>query len=133
MKGNKQQIIGLETDFWQSMKDKKPEIAKAMIADDCLVTGPMGTMRVDPEKYAQLTREGDWTLDEFKFSDVDVIFPNDGVAVISYKVHQTGEHKGKPMDLHAADATVWARDGNSWKCALHTEAILRPERQPEPA
>ena len=130
---NKQQIIDLETRFWQSMKDKDPETAQKMIADDCLVTGPMGTMRVDPEKYARLTREGDWTLERFEFSDTDVIFPTDDVAVISYKVHQTGELKGKPMDLKAADSSVWARDGDTWKCALHTETILEPQKQPEPA
>ena len=124
---NKQQIIDLETRFWQSMKDKDVPTAQAMIADDCLVTGPMGTMRVDPVKYGQLTRDGQWTLDEFKFSDVDVIFPTDDVAVIAYKVHQTGELKDRPMDIHAADSTTWVRDGNSWKCALHTETILQPE------
>jgi ketosteroid isomerase-like protein len=133
MSADKQQIIDLETRFWQSMKDKDVPTAQALIADDCLVTGPMGTMRVDPAKYGELTRTGDWTLDEFKFSDVDVIFPTEETAVIAYKVHQTGEHQGKPMDLTAADSTVWTRDGGEWKCALHTETILEPQRQPQPA
>ena len=78
-------------------------------------------------------REAPWTLDNFEFSDMDVIFPTDDVAVITYKVHQTGELEGKPMDMTAADSSVWARDGSSWKCALHTETILQPQRQPEPA
>jgi ketosteroid isomerase-like protein len=133
MNTTKQQIIDQETRFWQSMKDKDVPTAQGMIADDCLVTGPMGTMRVDPEIYGKLTREGDWTLETFEFSDVDVIFPTNDVAVITYKVHQTGEHQGKPMDLHAADSTAWARDGGTWKCVLHTETILEPERQPEMA
>jgi ketosteroid isomerase-like protein len=133
MQGNKQQIIDLETRFWQSMRDKDVPTAQAMIADESLVTGPMGTMRVTPEKYAQLTREGDWRLDRFQFSDTDVIFPADDTAVIAYKVHQTGELKGKPMDMTCADSTTWIRDGNSWKCALHTETVLEPQRQPEPA
>jgi hypothetical protein len=133
MSADKLQIIDLETRFWQSMKDKDPETAQAMIADECLVTGPMGTMRVDPEKYGELTREGQWQLDEFEFSDTDVIFPSNDVAVIAYKVHQTGEMKGERMDIHAADSTTWVRDGDSWKCALHTETILEPKRQPEPA
>ena len=133
MGGDKQQIIDLETRFWQSMKDKDPEAGKAMIADECLVTGPTGTMRVDPDKFARLTREGDWRLGDFQLDDLDVIFPSEDVAVISYKVHQTGEHKGKPMDWTAADASVWARQEGGWKCALHTEAILEKAREPEPA
>lgn len=133
MRDNKQQIIDLETRFWQSMKDKDVSSAQAMIAEESLVTGPMGTMRVTPEKYAQLTREGDWTLNEFKMSDVDVVFPSDDVAVIAYKVHQTGVLKGKTMDMNCADSTTWVRDGSDWKVVLHTETILETQRQPEPA
>ena len=97
-----------------------------------LITGPMGSMRVDPAKYAEMTRDGQWTLDSFEFKDVDVVFPNADTAVIAYKVHQTGSMKGKPMDLNAADSTVWARNGGEWKCALHTETMLENQRQPGP-
>lgn len=135
MTGNKQQIIDLETRFWQSMKDKDVEAAQAMVADESLVTGPHGTMRADPAKFGRLMREAPWTLDEFKMTDVDVIFPTDDVAVITYKVHETGEMEGKPMDMTAADSTVWARHGENWKVALHTETILEDakSRQREPA
>ena len=135
MTGNKQQIIDLETRFWQSMKDKDADTAQAMVAEESLVTGPHGTMRAGPAKFAQLMREAPWTLDEFKMTDVDVIFPTDDVAVITYKVHEMGEMEGKPMNMTAADSTVWARDGGTWKVALHTETILKDatSRQPEPA
>ena len=132
---DKQQIIDLETRFWQSMKDKDPETAQAMIADPGLVVGPMGTLRMDPAKYAEMTEEGQWTLNSFKMDDVDVIFPNEQTAIVAYKVHQTGDMKGRPMDLKCADSTVWVRDGGDWKVALHTETILEDAkvRQPEPA
>jgi hypothetical protein len=93
----------------------------------------MGTMRVDPDKFAQLTREGQWRLDDFELRDVDVVAPTEDVAAIIYKVHETGEMKGKRMDMDAADSTVWVREGDSWKVALHTETILQPERVAEPA
>jgi ketosteroid isomerase-like protein len=133
MSAEKQEIIDLETRFWQSMQDKDVATAQSLIADNCLITGPMGTMRVDPARYAEMTRDGQWTLDSFEFKDVDVVFPNADTAVIAYKVHQTGSMTGKPMDLSAADSSVWARDGGSWKCALHTETVLENQRQPEPA
>jgi ketosteroid isomerase-like protein len=95
-----------------------------MIADECLVTGPSGTMRIGPEKYAAMMRDGQWTLDTFEFSNVDVIFPNEDTGVIAYKVHQTGTMKDGPMDLHCADSSTWVREGREWKCALHTETIL---------
>ena len=119
-------IVKLEKTFWQSMVDKDADKAMTMIADECLITGPMGTMRSDPEDYKRMTEQGGWELDEFEFSDVQVIFPVEDVAIIAYKVHQTGTMKGKPMDLRCADSTAWVRDGREWKCALHTETILEP-------
>ena len=130
---DKQRIIDLETRFWQSMKDKDVATAQSLIARQCLITGPMGSMRIDPEKYAEMTRDGQWQLDDFKFSDIEVIMPSDEVAVIAYKVHQTGVMKDKPMDIRAADSTTWIREGGDWKCALHTETILEPQRETEPA
>ena len=117
-------IVKLEKTFWQSMVDKDADKAMTMIADECLITGPMGTMRSDPADYKRMTEQGDWELDEFEFSDVQVIFPVEDTAIIAYKVHQTGTMKGQEMDLHCADSTTWVRDGREWKCALHTETIL---------
>lgn len=117
-------IVKLERTFWQSMVDKDADKAMKMIADECLITGPMGTMRSDPQDYKRMTQKGDWELDEFQFSDVQVIFPVEDTAIIAYKVHQTGTMKGKEMDLTCADSTTWVKDGRDWKCALHTETIL---------
>ena len=117
-------IERLETAFWQSMVDKDADKAGTMIADECLITGPQGTMRSDPADYKRMTEEGDWELDQFEFSDVQVIFPQDDTAIITYKVHQTGSMKGQEMDLNCADSTTWVKDGDEWKCALHTETII---------
>ena len=135
MTGDKQQIIDLETRFWQSMKDKDVDTAKSLIAKEGLVTGPMGTMTMNPDKYAQMTREGHWTLNDFKFKNVEVVHPTEDSAIIAYEVHQTGDMKGQKMDLRCADSSVWVKEGSAWKCALHTETILEDAkaRQPEPA
>ena len=135
MTTGKQQIIDLEVRFWQSMKDKDPETAKSMIAREGLVTGPMGAMTMNPEKYAQMTREGQWTLKDFEMKNVEVVRPTEDSAVIAYEVHQTGDMKGRKMDLRCADSSVWVKEGNEWKVVLHTETILEDAaaKQPEPA
>ena len=117
-------IEKLETRFWQSMVDKDPETAMEMIADECLIAGPAGTMRIDPEKYGEMTREGQWTLDSFEFDQLEVVFPTDDVAVVAYKVHQTGDMKGQKMDLRCADTSTWVKQDGDWKCSAHTETIL---------
>ena len=124
MSENARTIVDLETRFWQALVDKDAKLAKTLIADDCLVTGPMGAMKIDPDKYEAMTRDGKWTLDSFKFSDLNVIFPSDDTAIVAYKVRQKGELRGEVMDMQCADSTAWVRDGRAWKCALHTETIL---------
>ena len=117
-------IVKLEKTFWQSMVDKDADKAMTMIADECLITGPQGTMRSDPADYKRMTEQGEWELDQFEFSDVQVIFPQEDTAIIAYNVHQTGSMKGQEMDLNCADSSTWVRDGEEWKCALHTETII---------
>ena len=117
-------IERLEKQFWQSMVDKDADKAMTMIADDSLVVGPEGAMRIGPEEYKRMTEEGQWELDRFELSDVNVVFPNEDTGIIAYKVHQTGTMRGQEMDLNCADSSTWVRDGNDWKCALHTETIL---------
>jgi ketosteroid isomerase-like protein len=117
-------IVKLEKAFWQSMKDKDANKAMRMIAEECLITGPMGSMKINPQKYKKMTEDGQWELEHFEFSDVNVIFPNEDTSVIAYKVRQKGTMKGGPMDLQCADSSTWVREGREWKCALHTETIL---------
>ncbi len=117
-------IVERETAFWQSMVEKDATRAKAMIAEECLIAGPMGSMKITPQKYAEMTKAGQWHLDSFEFSDVSVIFPNEDTGIIAYKVRQKGEMKGAPMDMTCSDSSTWVREGSSWKCALHTETIL---------
>jgi len=125
MADSTQTIVDLEKRFWRALVDKNTEAAAGMIADECLITGPNGAMRIDPVTYKAMMRDGQWTLDSFEFSEVKVIFPAEDTAVVAYKVHQKGELKGEPMDLECADSTAWVKDGRTWKCALHTETILQ--------
>jgi ketosteroid isomerase-like protein len=126
MADSTQTIVDLETRFWKALVDKDTARAAALIADECLITGPSGAMRINPDKYRQMMKDGQWTLDTFEFSDLKVIFPAEDTAVVAYKVHQKGDLKGKPMDMQCADSTAWVKDGREWKCALHTETILEP-------
>ena len=119
------EITALETSFWQSMVDKDADKAMTMIADECLIAGPQGAMKIDPAKYGEMTRQGKWTLESFEFSDVNVVFPSDDVAVIAYKVHQKGTMGDGDMDMNCADASTWVKSGGNWKCALHTETIIK--------
>ena len=124
MADSTQTIVDMETRFWKALVNKDTGAAAEMIAEECLITGPSGAMRIDPGKYTAVMEDGQWTLDTFEFSDLKVIFPAEDTAVVAYNVHQKRELKGEPMDLQCADSTAWVNDGRKWKCALFTEISL---------
>jgi ketosteroid isomerase-like protein len=120
----KQTIIDLEKKFWDTMVSKDADAATDMMAKKSIVTGPQGVSAISRGDFSKMMEEGKWTLDSYKFSDVQVIFPNEGTAVIGYKVKQKGMMDGKPYDMEAADASTWTRFGDEWLCVMHSETTL---------
>ncbi len=117
-------IIDLEKSFWDTMVLKDVEAATAMMSDESLVIGPQGVAKISKGDFAKMMKGSKWTLEQYHLSDVHVLFPADGLAVIGYKVDQKGTMDGKPYSFEAADATTWERTNGEWKCVLHTESTL---------
>jgi ketosteroid isomerase-like protein len=121
---DKQTIMDLEKKFWDTMKTQDTDTATAMMAKESIVIGPQGVSKISKGDFAKMMEDGKWTLENYKFSDMQVLFPDDDTAVIGYKVHQKGTMNGKPYDLEAADASTWTRNGKNWQCVLHTETMI---------
>ncbi len=119
-----QRLMDLERAFWQSMKDRDVDAALRLTDDPCIVTGAQGVSRIDKATFAKMMSGGNWTLEDFTFSDVEVQKLSDDVAVIGYKVSEKLTVDGKPVTMEAADASTWVRRNGSWVCALHTESVL---------
>jgi hypothetical protein len=125
----KQTIIDLEKKFWETMVSKDVDAATGMMAKTSIVTGPQGVAQVSRGDFSKMMDDGKWTLDSYKFSDVQVIFPNEETAVIGYKVKQKGTMDGKPYDMEAADASTWTKSGEEWLCIMHSETTLEKPSQ----
>jgi hypothetical protein len=106
------------------MVSKDADAATDMMAKKSIVTGPQGVAEISRGDFSKMMEEGKWTLDSYKFSNVQVIFPNDRTAVIGYKVKQKGMMDGKPYDMEAADASTWTKSGDEWLCVMHSETTL---------
>jgi len=129
----KQDIIDLETKFWDTMVSKDTDTASAMLGEKSIVVGPMGLSEVSRGDFGKMMDGSKWTLDSYTLSDVQVLFPTEDTAVIGYKVRQKGTMDGKPYDMECADATTWTRSGDEWLCALHTETMLNDVKADHPA
>lgn len=118
------EIVELERQYWQAIKEKDIDTVMRLTDDPCIVTGAQGLARVDRQTFERTLRAAPWTLHSFKLSDdVQARLLSDDVAIIAYKVREEMTVEGKPVTFEAADTSTWVRRGGRWVCALHTEAI----------
>jgi hypothetical protein len=79
-----------------------------------------------------MAENGDWVLKSFELSDVHVAFPNDETAVLTYHVKQEVASRkkgdgGVGSFQEMNDTSTWVKDGDEWKCAIHTETPSTPK------
>ena len=118
------ELVELEKQYWQAIKDKDVDAAMRLTDDSCIITGAQGVARINRRDYAGMLEGGSWTLHEFELSDdVQVSLLGDDVAIVAYQVREKLTVEGKPVTLVAADSSAWVRRGGRWVCALHTESI----------
>ena len=124
----KDEIAALETSYWAAMKAKDGKASARLSGETSLVTGAQGVMNIPKSKMGKMTEEGNWTLESYRFEDVEVSTPAPDVAIIAYKVTQAVTMDGKTQQMHAADQSTWIRGEAGWECHAHSETILQPSK-----
>ncbi|MGV3491328.1 MAG: nuclear transport factor 2 family protein [Devosia sp.] len=124
-KPSKDDIINLEKSYWDAMKRKDGSRSAELSGSTSLVTGAQGVTSIPKAKMGQMTEDGDWTLDSYRFDDVEVVTPTPDVAIIAYTVTQKVTMQGKPQELRAADSSTWIRGDKGWECHAHSETFLK--------
>lgn len=119
----KREIERLEHAFWQSMVDQQPKVAIRMLAERALMVSGHGAMTFDHAGYTKMADDPAHKLLDYQLSDLDVLFPSDGLAIATYKVAQKVEYEGKPKQMQAVDSSTWLKCGDDWKCVAHTESL----------
>lgn len=117
------ELLELENQFWQTIKDKNVDAATKLTDYPCLVAGASGIAKVDKETFVKMMTGAKYTLHAFEIKDSEVRMLNDDTALVAYKVHEELTVEGAKVSMDAADASVWVRRNGSWKCALHTESL----------
>ena len=123
----KDEIIALETSYWDAMKAKDGALTAQLSGKTSLVTGAQGVMSITKNKMGRMTEVGKWTLESYAFGDIEVTTPAPDVAIIAYTVTQKVTMDGKSQDLRAADSSTWIRGADGWECHAHSETFLKDE------
>ncbi len=116
-------LIQLETKFWESMVNQDTDTALELLNEPALMVSSHGAMKFDHAGYRKMAEQGSMVLKSFELSDVEVVFPNDTTAVLTYHVKQDMAQRGKSESTtqEMNDSSTWIRDGKRWQCVMHTE------------
>jgi uncharacterized protein (TIGR02246 family) len=118
------ELLDLEKQYWQALKDRDVDTAIRLTDDPCIVTGAQGVASIGRAEFKTMLDSADWALRDFELSDdVEVRMLRDDVAVLAYKVREELTVDGEAVTMEAADASTWVRRDGRWRCALHTESI----------
>lgn len=123
MQTSNSELIALENKFWQSMVDEDTDTALSMLAEPSLMVGTHGAMTFGHDEYRRMAEHGTMVIKSFELSDMNVIFPSEDTAVITYKAKQSVSTRGKSEQINQEmiDSSVWTRQEGEWRCAMHTE------------
>jgi hypothetical protein len=123
MRATSADLVDLEKKFWQSMVDEDTDTALAMLDEPSLMVSPHGAMQFDHDKYRQMAEHGSMVIKSFELSDMNVVFPTDQAAVLTYRVKQSIAERGKQelINQEMADSSVWLQKDGKWLCVMHTE------------
>jgi len=120
------ELIDLENRFWKSLVDEDADTAISMLDEPALMVSSMGTMQFDHAKYREMAEKGSMVVKSYELSDMQVTFPTDSTAVLTYKVKQSLAERGKSAEIEQqmADSSVWTKKDGQWLCVMHTETPL---------
>lgn len=121
-------LVDLETKFWQSMVDQDTDAALELLNEPAMMVSAHGSMKFDHAGYRKMADHGSMVLTSFELSDMDVVFPNQKTAILSYHVRQgtatRGNGGGSVQEMN--DTSTWIQAGKQWKCVMHTETPANP-------
>jgi hypothetical protein len=116
-------LIELEMKFWQSMVDGDSDAATDLLGDTALMVSSHGAVQFDRAGYRKMAEQGPSVVTDFELTDVNVMFPNDATAILTYHVKQTVAQRGKEESSvqEVNDTSTWVKSGDRWQCVAHTE------------
>ena len=120
-------LIELETKFWQSMVDQDADAALQLLHDPSQMASSHGAMKFDHAAYRKMAEQGAMIVTSFELSHVEVVFPTEATAVMTYQVKQTVAKRegGKSSTQNMSDTSTWVHTGKRWQCVLHTESEMQ--------
>jgi hypothetical protein len=122
-RNTRETLIELEKKFWQSLVEQDSDTAIQLLTEPALMVSGHGAMQFDHADYRRMNEHGAMVLRSFELSNMQVMFPNESTAVLTYHVKQQMAPRdasdGETQEMN--DSSTWIKEGQFWKCVMHTE------------
>jgi hypothetical protein len=119
-------LVELEQKFWQAMVDQDTETATELLSEPSLMVSTHGAMKFDRAAFRKMATQGSMVITGFELRDLDVVFPNNNTAIVTYKVKQSVRPRNdasvQVQEMH--DTSTWVQNGDRWRCVMHTETPI---------
>ena len=115
--GDETAIIDSEKAAWEAYKSKNADAFKELMATDYRGVYAEGIQTLDTE-VADMAKAG---LQEYSIANLKVVFPQAGVAVITYKATTKGAFNGQDRSGTYNAGSVYIKRGGRWLGVFHTE------------
>jgi hypothetical protein len=96
------------------------------------MVSPHGAFKFDHAGYRKMADQGSMVLKAFELSDMDVLFPTEDTAVLTYRARQSMAPRGKEelTTQEMNDSSTWVRREGRWQCVMHTETPVPAGPEP---
>lgn len=119
----KQELLTLEKQYWNAIKDKDSATASSLSDDPCVVVGAQGVGEIGKAALAKMLQGASYELNAFSLEDVHMRQISNEVVAMAYKVNEDLVVDGQNVKLEAFDSSIWVRRGGQWVCVVHTESL----------
>ncbi len=112
---NEQTIINLEKVVTEAYKNKKTDEFRKYMARNYVGINAEGVTKL----HTEITGMENTDLRKYSFTDMKVVFPKAGVAVVTYKTTVESSAAGQDTSGTYNAASVWTRRWGNWVLISH--------------
>jgi ketosteroid isomerase-like protein len=119
----KQELVALETRYWNAIKAKDSRTAESLSDNPCIVVGAQGVGEIRRDALRVMLEQAPYQLNRFALDDVHIRQVSDDVFALAYTVTEDLTVDGEKLELKAFDSSVWKKTSDGWTCVVHTESL----------
>lgn len=126
---SKDALVTLEKQAWEGWKNRDPRSFESLLSDKYV--GFASTGRIGKAESIKTLSDQKCEIKSYSLSDEQMTSIGPDVALLTFKAAQDGVCDGRPIPAAVWAASVYAREGDTWKTVHYTEApVVDPKAPP---